>query len=57
VGMFLKRILLAILCIMFIAACGSQSIDEPITLSNQEGKDVTFPATKPVLVFFMTTYT
>jgi ABC-type Fe3+-hydroxamate transport system substrate-binding protein len=55
----MKKIIFTImsLCFLFIAACGNASIEEPITLSNQEGEEVTFPTGKPVLFFFMTTYT
>jgi hypothetical protein len=45
------------LSILFLAACGNQSIGEPIKLANHEGQEVTFPTGKPVLFFFMTTYT
>lgn len=53
------RMLLTIigLCMVFLAACGSQSISEPMVLKSQDGEEVTFPASKPVVLFFITTYT
>ena len=55
--MKLKIFLLLTATMLFLAACGSKSIDESITLLDHENKEVTFPQEKPVLFFFMTTYT
>ncbi|WP_456276786.1 hypothetical protein [Bacillus sp. AK128] len=55
----LKKLYACILsvCFLLLAACGNPSIDESITLQNQTGEEVTFPSDKPVVFFFMTTYT
>jgi hypothetical protein len=45
------------LCLILLAACGDSSGNEPIALMNQDGEEVTFPTSEPVLFFFMTTYT
>lgn len=44
-------------CLMALTACGNQAVSEPIQLQNQDGQEVTLPAEKPVVLFFMTTYT
>ena len=52
------RIFLIVAAAMFIlAACGTKTIDESITLLDDENNEVKFPQEKPVLLFFMTTYT
>ncbi|MFZ3591429.1 hypothetical protein ACOI1C_19935 [Bacillus sp. DJP31] len=56
----MKKIVLTLLglCMLFLAACGNQAaVSEPIVLKNQDGTEITFPGSKPVLFFFMTTYT
>ena len=55
--MKLKIFLLVIVAMFILAACGPKSIDESITLLDHENNDVTFPQEKPVLFFFITTYT
>ncbi|MBM6616500.1 hypothetical protein [Bacillus suaedaesalsae] len=45
------------LFLLFLAGCGNETAEEPMTLKNQEGEEVTLPTGKPVLFFFMTTYT
>lgn len=45
------------LFLLVLAGCGNEKTDEPMTLKNQEGEEVTLPTGKPVLFFFMTTYT
>ncbi|WP_177167234.1 hypothetical protein [Salinibacillus kushneri] len=42
--------------IMLLEAC-APAIDDPITLQNHASEDVTIPGNKPVLFFFITTYT
>lgn len=54
--MRLKILLVVIMAIFFLAACGSKTIDESITLLNHEKNEVAFPQEKPVLLFFITTY-
>lgn len=50
---------LAQLFLSITAACGANGMKtgEPVKLKNQDGKEVTFPREKPVLFFFITTYT
>jgi uncharacterized lipoprotein YmbA len=55
--MRLKILIIVIMAILFLAACGSKTIDESITLLDHEKNEVTFPQKKPVLLFFITTYT
>jgi ABC-type glycerol-3-phosphate transport system substrate-binding protein len=55
--MKLKIILIVLATALLLAACGSKSIDESVTLLDHEKKEVTFPKDKPVLFFFITTYT
>lgn len=57
-----KRVFTAVLALLFLsitAACGANGMKtgEPVTLKNQDGKEVTFPREKPVLFSFITTYT
>ena len=55
--MKLKNFLFVLTAFFFLAACGAETIDDSITLLDQENKEVTFPQEKPVLLFFITTYT
>ena len=55
--MKLKIFLLVLVAMFILAACGPKSIDESITLVDHDNNEVTFPQDKPVLLFFMTTYT
>ena len=48
---------LILLIFLFLAACGQKGLEEPVTLINHEEKEVTLPQEKPVLFFFLTTYT
>lgn len=52
-----KLIVLAIISILLITACGNKTLSEPITLHNQDKNEVTFPSEKPTLFFFITSYT
>ena len=52
-----RRSLSLILLIFLLAACGQKGLEEPVTLINHEEKEVTLPQEKPVLFFFLTTYT
>ena len=54
--MKLKIILIVLATALLLAACGSKSIDS-VTLLDDENNEVTFPKDKPVLFFFITTYT
>lgn len=52
------KIFLIVMAVMLVlAACGPKTIDESITLLDHEKNEVTFPQEKPVLFFFITTYT
>jgi protein involved in sex pheromone biosynthesis len=55
--MKLKIFLLVTAAMLVLAACGPKTIDESVTLLDHENNKVTFPQEKPVLLFFMTTYT
>jgi ABC-type Fe3+-hydroxamate transport system substrate-binding protein len=48
---------LFLMAILVLSACGKKTISESITLSDQNGNDVTFPQEQPTVFFFMTTYT
>jgi uncharacterized lipoprotein YajG len=52
-----KVVLLMLMSIFILAACGQKSLSEPITLLNQNQEEVNFPSEKPALFFFITTYT
>ena len=54
--MKLKGLLIVVATLLFLAACGQKSI-ESVTLLDHENNEVTFPQDKPVLLFFITTYT
>ncbi|GAA0479867.1 hypothetical protein GCM10008986_00400 [Salinibacillus aidingensis] len=41
---------------VMLTAC-SPAADEPVTLQNHAGEEVNIPGEKPVLFFFITTYT
>lgn len=55
--MKLKHFLIVAAAVFFLSACGSKNIGESFTLVNHENEEVTFPQEKPVLFFFVTTYT
>ncbi|MCP8615365.1 hypothetical protein [Salirhabdus salicampi] len=53
-----KILILVLFLTLIITACGQKAtIDDPITLLNQDQEEVTFPLEKPTLFFFITTYT
>ncbi|MHC0038037.1 hypothetical protein [Pseudoneobacillus sp. C159] len=52
------RILVLFLVAIFVlAACGQKTLSEPLTLLDQNGNEVSFPQEKPTVFFFITTYT
>lgn len=55
----MKRKLLFIFAalILLLSACGQKNATKEVTLLNHENNEVTFPQEKPVLFFFITTYT
>ena len=55
--MKLKIFLIVAAAMLVLAACGPKTIEESITLLDHENNEVSFPQEKPVLLFFMTTYT
>ena len=55
--MKLKIFLIVATAMFVLAACGTKTIDESVTLLDNENNEVNFPQEKPVLFFFMTTYT
>ncbi|MCM3691298.1 lipoprotein [Neobacillus niacini] len=52
-----KLMVLVLISILLITACGQKTLNEPITLHNQDQQKVTFPLEKPTLFFFITSYT
>ncbi|MEH7013204.1 lipoprotein [Neobacillus niacini] len=52
-----KVIVFFLISILVLAACGQKTLSEPITLHNQDQKEVTFPLEKPTVFFFITSYT
>lgn len=52
-----KYAVLLLLFTLLLSACGASKIEEPITLQDHAGNEVTFPQEKPVIFFFITTYT
>ena len=55
--MKLRIFLIVAAAMLVLAACGTKTIDESVTLLDEENNEVNFPQEKPVLFFFMTTYT
>jgi hypothetical protein len=55
--MKLRIFLIVAAAMLVLAACGTKTIDESVTLLDEENNEVNFPQEKPVLLFFMTTYT
>lgn len=54
--MWKKSLLMAAAIMIFLAACGVK-VDKPVSLLDHEGNAVTVPGEKPILFFFITTYT
>lgn len=55
--MKIKILLMFVSIMLLLTACGPKKFDESITLLDHENNEVTFPQEKPVLFFFITTYT
>ncbi|WP_338447682.1 hypothetical protein R4Z09_15615 [Niallia oryzisoli] len=55
--MKLKFLFIVAAAMLLLAACGPKTIDESITLLDHEKNEVTIPQEKPVLLFYITTYT
>ncbi|QOR68221.1 hypothetical protein IM538_08985 [Cytobacillus suaedae] len=52
-----KYATILLLFTLFLSACGANKMNEPITVLDHTGNEVTFPQDKPVIFFFITTYT
>ncbi|MDR7078329.1 hypothetical protein J2Y03_003379 [Neobacillus niacini] len=52
-----RFIVLFLIAVLILPACGQKTLNEPMTLLNQDQKEVTFPSEKPTVFFFITTYT
>lgn len=52
-----KLLFVFVVLIVFLTACGQKGINGNVTLLDHENNEVTFPQEKPVLLFFITTYT
>ncbi|WHX98238.1 hypothetical protein [Neobacillus sp. DY30] len=52
-----KVLVFFFIAVLVLTACGQKALSEPITLHNQNGKEVTFPLEKLTVFFFITTYT
>ncbi|MBS4190517.1 hypothetical protein KHA94_09985 [Bacillus sp. FJAT-49705] len=55
--MKIKTLIILAVVMLMLSACGPKKIDESITLLDHNNNEVTFPQDKPVLFFFITTYT
>ena len=55
--MKLRIMLLVLIAVFVLSACGQKTLDEPITLLNNHQEEVTFPLEKPTVFFFLTSYT
>jgi hypothetical protein len=55
--MKLKIFLILAAALVFLSGCGSKDVIQSTTLLDHENQEVTFPQDKPVLFFFITTYT
>lgn len=52
-----KLLLLLLTMVLALAACGQNKLQDSMTLLDHNKEEVTFPQEKPVLFFFITTYT
>jgi uncharacterized lipoprotein YajG len=52
-----KKLVFLLLSMLLLTACGQKTLSEPITLHNQNNKEITFPLEKPTVFFFITSYT
>jgi hypothetical protein len=52
-----RVIVLFVLSILVLSACGQKTLNDPITLLTQDREEVTFPLEKPTVFFFITSYT
>ncbi|MBY0148023.1 lipoprotein [Neobacillus niacini] len=52
-----KKLVFFLLSMLLLTACGQKTLSEPITLHNQDNKEITFPLEKPTVFFFITSYT
>lgn len=52
-----KYAIILLVFTLLLSACGANKVHEPITVLDHAGNEVTFPQDKPVIFFFITTYT
>ncbi|MBD8068609.1 hypothetical protein [Bacillus sp. PS06] len=52
-----KLMLLFVIFVFVLSACGQNQMEETVTLLDQNKNEVSFPQEKPTLFFFITTYT
>ncbi|MEH7253253.1 hypothetical protein V7111_14090 [Neobacillus niacini] len=52
-----RIMVLSLIAIFVLSACGQKTLGEPITLLNNKQEEVTFPLEKPTVFFFLTSYT
>ncbi|MDL4843253.1 hypothetical protein [Aquibacillus rhizosphaerae] len=52
-----KLILMLLMTVLVLSACGKEEQGESMTLLDQENSEIAFPQDKPTLFFFITTYT
>ena len=46
-----RFIVLFLIAVLVLSACGQKTLSEPMTLLNQDQKEVTFPSEKPTVFF------
>ena len=52
-----RILVLFLISILVLTACGQKTLSEPITLFNNDKEEITFPLEKPTVFFFITSYT
>lgn len=52
-----RIMVLFLIAIFVLSACGQKTLSEPITLLNNKMEEVTFPLEKPTVFFFLTSST
>ena len=52
-----KIFVFIVMVMMLLTACGQNTIEQSLTLRDQNENEITFPSDTPILFFFITTYT
>ena len=52
-----KTLVFIVMVMMLLTACGQNTIEQSLTLRDQNENEITFPSDTPTLFFFITTYT